>query len=125
MTRKRRATKATKRPTKKVAAKRKASPLEGRLLEQIIEAGVPEPQREFRFHPTRKWRFDFAWPDAMIAVEVEGAVFSGGRHSRGAGMVADMDKYNTAALLGWTVLRVASPHITKGEAIEWIIEAVG
>lgn len=123
MTRKRKPT--TKRTTKKAAAKRKASPLEDRLLKQIIEAGVPEPQREFRFHPTRKWRFDFAWPDAMIAVEVEGAVFSGGRHSQGAGMVADMDKYNTAALLGWTVLRVASPHITKGDAIEWIIEAVG
>src|SRR5690606_15609007 len=114
MARKRKATKVAKHPAKKAAAKRKASPLEDRLLKQVIEAGVPEPQREFRFHPTRKWRFDFAWPDAMIAVEVEGAVFSGGRHSRGAGMVADMNKYNTAALLGWTVLRVASPHITKG-----------
>lgn len=124
MTRKRRVTKAVK-AAKRPATKRKTSPLEDRLLRQITEASLPLPEREFRFHPTRKWRFDFAWPNLMVAVEVEGAVFSGGRHSRGAGMVADMCKYNTAALLGWTVLRVASPHIARGDAIEWIIEAVG
>lgn len=38
------------------------------------KAGRYEPEfvREHRFHPTRRWRFDFAWPDEKVALEVEG-----------------------------------------------------
>lgn len=60
---------------------------------------------ELRFHPTRKWRFDYAFPDNKIAIEKEGGIWTGGRHSRGAGMVKDMEKYNEAELLGWHVFR--------------------
>ncbi len=70
-----------------------------------------EPEREFRFHPERKWRFDFAWPDHKVAVEVEGGQFSVGRHQRLSGFEADCDKYNSAALLGWAVLRFTSRMI--------------
>jgi len=51
---------------------------------------------EHRFHPVRKWRFDFAFIPQMIAVEFEGGVFTQGRHSRGVGLSADCDKYNEA-----------------------------
>jgi hypothetical protein len=61
---------------------------------------------EHRFHPTRKWRFDFAWPIAKVALEVEGGAFTRGRHVRPSGFIADCEKYSEAALLGWTVLRV-------------------
>lgn len=72
----------------------------------FVQSGLPRPEIEFQFLKTRKWRFDFAWPQRGIALEVEGGIWTGGRHSRGAGMAKDMEKYNTAALRGWMVLRV-------------------
>lgn len=74
--------------------------------------GYPEPAYEVRFHPTRKWKFDVAWLDDKIALEIEGAVFQNGRHTRGKGYLADCEKYSEAAILGWIVLRVGAhePH---------------
>ena len=66
---------------------------------------LPQPVAEHRFHPERKWRFDFAWPDRMIALEVDGGVWAGGRHTRGAGWVKDAEKLNHAAALGWRMFR--------------------
>lgn len=63
--------------------------------------GLVEPIPEFRFHPERKWRFDYAWPQQKVFVEIEGGLFIQGRHNRGAGMRADFEKYNAASLLGW------------------------
>lgn len=79
-----------------------ANPLFLALLEHH---GLPEPVTEFRFHPTRRFRFDYAWPAYAVALEVEGGAFVGGRHTRGAGFRADVEKYNEAARLGWTVAR--------------------
>jgi len=84
-----------------------------------------DPVREFRFHPTRKWRSDFAFPDKMLLVEFEGGVFSGGRHTRGAGFVADCEKYNAAALLGYVVMRFTDKHVKQGEAIVTIEKFLG
>ena len=82
---------------------------------------------EFAFHPTRKWRFDFAWPERKVAVEVEGVVFGKrgqGRHQTAIGLSADCEKYNEALLLGWRVLRVTQVHIESGEAIKWLRHAL-
>jgi hypothetical protein len=68
-------------------------------------AGLPAPTREFRFHPERRFRFDYAWEAEKIALEVEGAVWTGGRHTSGAGFMRDMEKYNLATVCGWRVLR--------------------
>lgn len=75
------------------------------FLALIRSAGFPNPEVEYRFHPTRRWRFDIAWPDKMLAIEIEGGAWIAGRHNRPAGYIKDMDKYNEAALLGWRVLR--------------------
>lgn len=66
---------------------------------------LPLPVAEHRFHPDRKWRFDFAWPEHLVALEVEGAIWTGGRHTSGAGFVKDMEKYNAAAAMGWRIVR--------------------
>jgi very-short-patch-repair endonuclease len=71
--------------------------------------GLPAPEREHRFDPERRWRFDFAWPSLKIAIEVEGGVWVRGRHVRPAGYLADLEKYNRAVVMGWRVLRYA-PH---------------
>ena len=65
------------------------------------------PVGEYRFHPVRRWRFDWAFVSPnKIGLEVEGGIWTGGRHVRGAGFLKDIEKYNAAAVLGWRVLRV-------------------
>lgn len=73
--------------------------------------------REFRFHPSRRWRFDFAWPEQRLAVEVEGGHWSGGRHTRGSGFEADCEKYLHAVVEGWRVLRVTGSMVKSGVAL--------
>jgi very-short-patch-repair endonuclease len=95
----------------------------------IIEAfckqsRIAPPVPEFRFHPVRKWRFDFAWPALRVALEIEGGVYAKGRHTRGKGFEADIEKYNTAALLGWTVIRATTGQLQAGKAFQWIEEAM-
>lgn len=76
------------------------------------------------YRRARMWRFDFAWPDRMLACEVEGGTWAGGRHTRGAGFQADCDKLNAAVLLGWRVLRVTGQDVGDGTAIELIERAL-
>ena len=90
------------------------------LLFQPQAVGLPEPQRELRFAPPRRWRFDLAYPEKMLAVEIEGGVWVSGRHSRGAGSTKDMEKYAEALCQGWRVLRVTPAQIDSGQALGWI-----
>lgn len=83
---------------------------------------VPEPEREYKFHKVRRWRFDFAWPERMTAIEIEGGVWSGGRHTRPSGFVKDAEKYNAAAALGWAVFRFTTQQAISGDAAIWIQE---
>lgn len=79
--------------------------------------GFAEPVPEYRFAPPRRWRFDYAFVKSLVAVEVEGGVFARvqGRHARGAGYRADLEKYNTAASLGWRVLRVLPEQLEDAQ----------
>jgi len=84
-----------------------------------------KPVKELRFHPKRMWRFDFAFPEEKVAVEVEGGVWSsqhGGksRHFTGTGAIADMEKYSNAAALGWRILRFTPQALMKEETLELI-----
>lgn len=73
---------------------------------------------EYVFAKPRRWRFDAACPLLLIAVEVEGGAFSRGRHTRGKGYVADMQKYNAAVVRGWRVLRYTPQQMDAGEFID-------
>ena len=87
------------------------------LQAYYLSEGLPVPVFEYRFDPTRRWRFDMAWPERLVALEVEGGVWTGGRHSRGKGMMSDMEKYNTAVLAGWRVLRVVPAQTCMSETV--------
>ena len=80
--------------------------------------GIPEPTPEYRFHSRRKWRFDFAWVAELVALEIEGGAWTGGRHTRGKGFLADIEKYNAAVVLGWSVLRCTPQMVESGEIFE-------
>lgn len=68
---------------------------------------------EVSFHPERKWRFDFAWPEIAVAMEIEGGVFQKkGGHTTGSGYTKDCEKYNEAIYLGWTILRFTTAQVT-------------
>lgn len=71
----------------------------------------PEFVREFKFHKKRKWRFDFAWPKEKVAIEIEGGIWSGGRHTRGFGFEKDCEKYNEATISGWRVFRITGKTV--------------
>lgn len=80
--------------------------------------------KEHKFHPVRKWRFDYAIIDLKIAVEVDGAVWVGGRHNRAAGYIADMEKLNTATSMGWLVLRITTDDRFCTKTLKMIKETV-
>ena len=76
---------------------------------------------EYRFHPVRRWRFDHANPEYKVAIEYEGGIWTGGRHTRGIGYKNDCDKYNAAQVLGWRVLRYTTSH-TLEQVLADIVE---
>ncbi len=98
--------------------------LELALLQAVRFAGLPEPVREFPFAHPRKYRADFAWPDARLLVEVEGGVYRGGKHGTVTGIKGDIEKGNVAVLLGWRVLRFHGDQIRDGSALSAIEEAL-
>lgn len=78
---------------------------EEQFAELLKEASVAEWTAQHKFHPTRKWRFDFAWPDLKVACEIDGGIFSRGRHVNPRGFIADCEKSNAATQLGWRLFR--------------------
>ena len=102
----------------------KKSDLEAEMDFQMKAIGLPPWECEYRFHPVRRWRFDRAWPERKIALEIEGGTWVGGRHVSGSGFNADCEKYNEAALLGWTIVRVTSNMINEGRALKYIEQAL-
>lgn len=90
----------------------------------LASFGIPEPQYEFRFHVSRRWRFDLAWPKRGVALEIQGGIWTQGRHSRGAAMLAEWEKLNTAAGLGWRILYCQPKELLKQEMAHTIIHAL-
>lgn len=106
---------------------------------------IPYYQTEFKFHPTRKWLFDYVWigctcsgefhhgkscgmaclENARLALEVEGAVWTGGRHTSGAGFVKDMEKYNEASAMGYRLIRCQPKDLLTKATADLIKRTLG
>ncbi len=98
---------------KKRNPKRKESKYKPLVDALCKQSGLPDPDYEYKFNPDRKWRFDIAWPKYKIAIEIEGGIWIQGRHNRGAGMIKDMEKYNSANMLGWMLLQYTPQNLSN------------
>lgn len=88
------------------------SHLEQKFLDLWKRVSDVELDTEYRFHEDRRWRFDFADQFSRTAIELEGGVWSQGRHTRGQGFIDDCQKYNEAVMRGWAVIRIPEPLLT-------------
>lgn len=79
---------------------------------------------EYKFASDRKWRFDFVFPPHKIALEVQGGLFTNGRHSRGAALLKEHEKLNAAACRGWRILYVIPDNLCMTETIEMVRSAI-
>ena len=99
------------------------SELEEALLFQLRAVGLPLPVVQYRAIPGRRWRWDFAWPERKLLVEVQGGIWIKSGHTTGTGISRDIEKNNAAVLAGWRVLFVTACMIEDGRALE-VIEAM-
>lgn len=100
-------------PGKKTTIKTK--PISNKNLGEIkmlLRLAGFEYVEEFKFHPTRKWRFDLCFPDKKLAVEYEGIFSKKSRHTTVSGYSGDVEKYNAVAALGWKILRYTAKNFT-------------
>jgi len=119
----------TKTPKKakrqnKVKGERVTSEGEAKLASDLKALRISFEQ-EYKFHPKRQWRADFHITGTKILVEVEGGIWTGGRHTRGKGFIHDMEKYNAATVLGYQVLRFSTEQVKSGLAVRQIEKMVG
>jgi very-short-patch-repair endonuclease len=84
----------------------------GQLAAWSLKSGIQVVQ-ELPFHPVRKWRFDFALPVKMVAIEYEGIFSEKSGHTTHKGYIKDVEKYNEAQALGWDVIRFTAKDYRK------------
>ena len=108
----------------KVKGEKIPNEFEAKLARELKTLKI-EFEQEFEFHPKRKWRADFHLVDKKILVEVEGGIWTGGRHTRGKGYIGDMEKYNAATMMGFQVIRFSTDQVKSGHAIQQIEKMVG
>jgi len=104
----------------------KRSKLELKAATVLNKAGIKNFEEEYRFCE-RKWRFDFAFVEEKIALEIEGGIWKGsvGGHTSGTGYTKDCEKYNTATVMGWKILRIVDSQISSGQMINWVRDLLG
>lgn len=96
-----------------------------KVFDKLCEAhGLPLPDSEVRFHPTRKWRADHVWGDHDLILEIEGGAWIQGRHNRALGFIKDMEKYNEMAIEGYRLLRCTPKDVETGRVFDWIRRAI-
>lgn len=102
------------------------SVLEDQLAQQFDLAGIVYV-RQFKFHPKRRWLLDFAWPEHLLALEVEGGLWSRGDsgHKHPTGIIRDIEKGNELVMMGWRLLRVHTDMVMNGEALYLVQVALG
>ena len=101
------------------------SELERLFLTLIQEAGLPEPETQYQFNPSRRWKADFSWPEYRIIAEVQGMTHVASRgHTSHSGIHRDYEKQNDAQLLGYRYFEFDRDMIESGMAVNVIARAM-
>jgi hypothetical protein len=95
------------------------------FLRQLAIAGISEPVREHVFAKPRRWRFDYCWPEMMIAVEYQG-IFGARNtsHASVGNLKRDYRKFTEASLRGWLLILIDADSVQTGDALAWVERAV-
>ena len=94
------------------------------FLPLLASLGITPPAPEYWFAKPRRWRFDYAWPEHKLALEVQGGIWTKGRHTRGAAMLKEWEKLNTAAEMGWRILYCQPKELLKEQMALTIVHAL-
>lgn len=96
------------------------------LLEGIAKAHDLMLVTEFHFHPTRKFRFDWALTSKdrkiMIGIEYNGLMSEKSRHTTVVGYSRDMEKLNLAQAAGWKVFQFTT--LTYEKLFDTIVDCL-
>ena len=76
----------------------------------VLEASGLNYESEFVFSQERKFRFDWAVPQILVAIEYEGIFSEKSGHTTLSGYKKDVEKYNLATKLGWKILRYTADN---------------
>lgn len=113
---------------KKLAAKVKRESLEDKFYSAWLAHApkeFPTPERQFKFHPERRFRYDFAWPQIKLCVDIQGGSFVNGGHSRGLGQQNDHSKHNEAQRLGFQVLQFGTVEMKKpADVVDYVVHFI-
>ena len=107
-------------PKRKRTKPAEADKLQLRFAGCWRQLGGPELTPEYRFHPKRKYRLDFALPAVKIGIEIDGGTWSEGRtgHNWGVGITRDHEKQNLAVFMGWRIFRFTTDMLADRKVIE-------
>lgn len=105
---------------KATAYNRKMQVINGEFQLKLIALEI-EFVTEYQFEPKRQWRADYYFPDGNLILEIEGGAFINGRHTRGKGFIADMEKYNHLTKLGYKLLRCTPDQLNQPTTLNNII----
>lgn len=94
------------------------------FLQELARLKLPEPRQEYQFATPRKWAADFCWPEHKVILEVQGGVFTGGRHVRGAALLKEWEKLNHGAIRGYRFLFCAPRDLTSLATLEFVTQAL-
>lgn len=89
-----------------------------------LASGLPEPVPEYQFAPPRLWRMDFAWVEQRLCLEIQGGLFTQGRHTRGAALLREYEKLNAACCKGWRVLLATPEQVSNGAILATVVAAL-
>lgn len=105
------------------------------ILHYCRRRGLPPPALEYQFVSFRDWKFDLAWPELLVAVEIQGGSFGGkpcpvckrrpgGRHNSGPAMRDEFEKLAHAAIRGWSVIPLMPEQVKEATGLDWIRRAL-
>lgn len=87
---------------------------------ELMQIGIFQKEYQFAKEKKRLFRFDYCFVDVQLAIEVEGGVWTGGRHTSSVGFIKDIEKYNLATELGFHLLRYEPKSLVKTATLNQI-----